>query len=55
MIPAVTIDPETGAVYIRYSHEPVVSTDYPDPEEKKCSVFVDEDAAGRVVGVEVIV
>jgi hypothetical protein len=46
---SITIDEETGAIYVRVSDEPIATTDrYSEV------VHGDFDAAGQLVGVEIL-
>lgn len=47
----VTSEGPWGPAYIRFSHESVAST---EPTEEQDEVVVDYDAAGQVVGVELV-
>jgi uncharacterized protein YuzE len=44
-----TYDPESGALYVSLSDNPVVSTEQPMPR-----LLVDLDAHGEMVGVEIL-
>jgi len=50
-IAAMTSEGPRGPAYIRFSREPVAST---EPTEAQYEVVVDYDAAGGVVGVELV-
>ena len=49
MLPVVTYDPQANAAYIRFSPEPVQ-----DSEEVSTGIVLDYDAAGHIVGMEVL-
>ena len=50
-IELVTSEGQDGPVYVRFSREKVAST---DPTEVEDEVVVDYDAAGQVVGIELV-
>ena len=49
MSPKVTYDAEANAAYIRFSPGPVTES-----EEVSAGIVLDYDAAGRIVGMEVL-
>lgn len=50
-IEVVTSEGPRGPVYVRFSREPVANT---EPTETQDEVVVDYDAAGQVVGIELV-